>query len=504
MELTAWQAAEAAGGRLIIGEKDRLIHHVSLNSGKMQGEDLFVPIIGERVDAHRFMGSAFENGAACAFTSEHEDEAAVLRDPALAGALEKGLAPCLIAVDNTRDALQRLGRWYRETRVHIPLIGVTGSVGKTTTREMVACALSAERRVYATKGNSNSQVGVPITVMETDPEAQIGVIELGMSEFGEMSRIARVAEVNAGVMTNIGVSHINQLKTQENILKEKLHILDGMPEGAPLILNGDDPLLAGLTEEGIHQLGIAEGKHIRIIFYGFSERADWRITGLRLEEGYPAFLLRDPRGGEIACRLQVSGDHMVRNAAAAIAAADCFGVAPEAAARALSGFTGVGGRGQKLSAGGITWIDDSYNAAPDSMKAGLSVLGDQPAAGRRVAVLADMLELGEQEAEYHRQVGLFLREKRLPIDMVFLYGPLSRFIAEGISGKAGTGSAPEAGWQMPEICLFETKEDLAEALSNTLKPGDAVLFKGSNSMGLTPVLKQLLEKAEAGFPEKRG
>ena len=435
MDIRAREAAEAAGGVLILGDGDTRLRHISLSSGKMQGEDLFVPIIGERV-----------------------------------------------------DALQRLGRWYRKERVHIPLVGVTGSVGKTTTREMIACALSAEKKVYATKGNSNSQVGVPITITETEEGAQIGVIELGMSEFGEMSRISQVACVDVAVITNIGVSHINQLKTQENIMKEKLHILDGMPEGAWLILNGDDPLLGELTEEKIHAYGIAEGRSIRILFYGTSEAADVRVLEVRTEKGCPRFQLQLPEGQRIFCSLKTPGMHMVLNGVAAVAAAAVCGVSPEGAAKALSAFEGVGGRGRTFEKGGITFIDDSYNAAPASMKAGLSVLSETPAEGRRIAVLADMLELGDREKDYHREVGAYIRQQGLSLSQLWLYGPLARYIAEGYEAAAGE----PAGKTAPQIRLFDRKEELLPALSAFVKPGDAVLFKGSNGMGLSAVLTDLL------------
>lgn len=584
MDITVREAAAAVGGRILTGNGETRLRHISLNSRQMQGNDLFVPIIGEKVDAHRFIAGAFEAGAVCAFTSEHASGADLRNDEQF---------PALIAVHDTREALQALGRWYRETKVPIPFVGVTGSVGKTTTREMIACALSAEKQVYATKGNSNSQVGVPITVTETDPEAEIGVIELGMSEFGEMHRIAEVARVNAAVVTNIGISHINQLKTQENILKEKLHILDGTPDGTPLFLNGDDPILRELTEEKVHAYGIAKGRRVPIVFYGTGENADWRAEHIRLSDGLPQFELHfrvnagdpavrsfleegqasgtDERTAKearqvrlthetaaeqekklrteaartkeqsdretaeqqdlaVACRLQVAGMHMVLNAAAAVAAAAYFGVEPERAAAALGRFSGVDGRGETFEAGGVRVIDDSYNAAPSSMKAGLSVLCELPAAGRRIAVLADMLELGENEAAYHREVGAFIRTEGLALDEVFLYGPQSRHIAEGILGSgestdeksgadaSGNCAEPAVSAEAREakdcgssaaVCeiagkplrlrQFADLDALSDALLQELQSGDSVLVKGSNGMGLRKVVEKL--RALSGRPQ---
>ena len=186
---------EAVGGTLLCGDPETPIAHISIDSRTMKGQDLFVPIIGEKVDAHRFIGQAFEQGAAAVFTSRHDR-------------MESDRP--WIQVEDTKAALQALGAWYRG-RMKLPLVGITGSVGKTTTREMIAAALGAGFSVYKTPGNSNSQVGVPITITEIPPDAQIGVIELGMSEPGEMTRIAKVAQVDQAVMTNIGVAHIEQL-----------------------------------------------------------------------------------------------------------------------------------------------------------------------------------------------------------------------------------------------------------------------------------------------------
>lgn len=497
MQITASEAAAYCGGTLIAGDGATVLSHISLNSQKMRGNDLFVPIIGERVDAHRFIAGAFESGAVCALSARHQSREDVAGDSALANV--PGL--CLIAVEDTREALQRMARAYRREKLRIPLIGVTGSVGKTTTREMIACALSANHRVYATKGNSNSQVGVPVTVLEADLSAQIGVMELGMSEFGEMHRISEVACADAAVITNIGVSHISQLGSQENIMKEKLHILDGMPDGAPLFLNGDDPFLSGLSEAHIHALGIASGKKIRPVFYGTGENADWKVSGTDLSSGFPRFTLSAPDGRKIRCALSVAGMHMVLNAAAAIAAAAAFGTDPQAAADALASFGGVGGRGEVLEKNGVRIIDDSYNAAPASMKAGLEVLCGLPAEGKRIAVLADMLELGDNEAAYHREVGSYLREKGLPVSELFLYGPLSLHIAEGASDRAQL--RPEECrallTELPgglTLCIrhFESPEALKDALFAELSAGDSVLFKGSNAMGLSKIVKELLER----------
>ncbi len=349
---------EAVGGTLLCGDPETPIAHISIDSRTMKGQDLFVPIIGEKVDAHRFIGQAFEQGAAAVFTSRHDQ-------------MESDRP--WIQVEDTRAALQALGAWYRG-RMKLPLVGITGSVGKTTTREMIAAALGAGFSVYKTPGNSNSQVGVPITITEIPPDAQIGVIELGMSEPGEMTRIAKVAQVDQAVMTNIGVAHIEQLGSRENILAEKLHIQDGMKEGGILYVNGDDDLLKNVKAR----------PGCRTIIYGTGPDCDYQGEEIGLSGGFPVFTaVRRQTGERVRVRLHVYGNHMILNALAALAVAAENGIPMEKAAKALEAFNGLKGRQQIHHAGGITIIDDSYNASPVSMKAGIQVLCDMEVSGRR-------------------------------------------------------------------------------------------------------------------------
>ena len=308
----------ATGGTLLMGKEDTPIRHISLDSRKMEGEDLFVPIIGENVDAHGFLCQAIGNGAAAVFTSRHrrpeEVRADILKQCGEdVSRMEAAMSAAWIGVEDTRQALQDFGIYCRG-RQKLPLVGITGSVGKTTTREMVAAALSAGFTVYKTPGNSNSQVGVPITIAAIPKQAQIGVIELGMSEPGEMTKIARIARVDCAVMTNIGVTHIEQLGSVDNILKEKLHIQDGMAEDGSLILNGDDRLLKSVTPMG----------NRRKILYGMTDGCQYRGEDLHLVNGYPVFTA--VHGNErVTVRLRVMGSHMVSNALAALAVAHEMG-----------------------------------------------------------------------------------------------------------------------------------------------------------------------------------
>ncbi|EHG33006.1 UDP-N-acetylmuramoyl-tripeptide--D-alanyl-D-alanine ligase [Enterocloster clostridioformis] len=472
--ITVKELLEATGGNLLLGQEDQHAGHISLDSRKMEGDDLFVPIVGERVDAHLFLCQAIASGAAAVFTSEHhrwEDVKASVRQQCGGNREQekKALGAAWIEVPDTKKALQDLGSFCRK-RLTLPLVGITGSVGKTTTREMIAEALSAGFLVYKTPGNSNSQVGVPITIAEIPQSAEIGVIELGMSEPGEMERISRVARVDCAVITNIGVAHIEQLGSQEHILEEKLHIQDGMPAEGILFLNGDDPLLASVVPK--------EGR--KRVLYGLGRDCDYRAEDLYLEEGYPVFTaVHGDRS--VRVRLQVMGSHMVSNAMAALAVADTYGLSMEKAALALGQFKGYKGRQQIFQWGGVTVIDDSYNASPVSMKAGLEVLASVKGEGRRIAVLADMKELGLEAVRFHEEIGAYIGEH--PLDMVLLLGELASCIGSGMD--AARAVTPHI--EMDRLAQVE------EWLDEHIREGDCILFKGSNSMKLSEAVRHLKE-----------
>lgn len=453
--ITVRDIVEATGGKLLCGSPELSLDHISIDSRTMKGSALFVPLIGEKVDAHRFIGQAVENGAAAVLTSEHDSADSVCP---------------YIRVEDTKKALQDIGRYYRK-RLSLPLIGVTGSVGKTTTREMIAAALSAGYQVYKTPGNHNSQVGVPITLSEITKDDGIGVIELGMSEPGELTVIARIARIDMAVVTNIGVAHIEQLGSRENIYREKLTIQDGLKPGGILLLNGDDDMLMNAkARDGFNTL-----------YYGTGKNCDYRAEDICLKNGFPHFTA--VHGADrTEVKLGIMGMHNVLNAMAALAAACEYGIPMENAAAALSRFNGFKSRQQIDTVNGITIIDDTYNASPVSMKAGIDVLLSIQNAGRKIAVLADMKELGENAPEFHYEVGAYISGK--PVDTVAVLGGLAEYIAEGIT-QNNSGI---------KVSRFMDKDELKDYLDNELKSGDAVLFKGSNSMNLGEISSFYLKK----------
>ena len=498
MRIDVNEAAGAADGAVLIANGGFLSERIVTDSNKAAEGALFIPVIGARVDGHKFIENAFDNGASAAFTSEE------LSEELMEKAADNGRS--VIRVRDTVTAFQRLAAYYREKYVRIPYIGVTGSVGKTTTRELIACALGSRFNTYSTKGNANSQTGVPITVMATPADAEAGVIEMGMSEFGEMHRLSEIVRCDIAVMTVIGISHIANLGSQENIMKEKLHILDGMRDGGTLLLNGDDPMLKELTEEKIHEYGIALGKKINICFYGTCENAVYRACDIEEKDGGSSFSLYINGKKITDVRLFVPGMHMILNALSAIAAADMLGADIKDAAEALKGFKSLDGRGQITENRGIRIINDAYNAAPQSMKAGLKVLDSikTDEGGRHTAVLADMLELGPDEIHYHEDIGRFIVNETKNIDQVLVYGELGRHIIEGLIGEADehdnvtvcTGAVDDHEYAGDARCIaavhFESFDALKKYVESVSRAGDAVFFKGSNSMRLWSMARDMI------------
>ena len=451
---------EATGGKLLCGDPEASVARIKLDSRQVESGDLFVPIIGERVDGHKFIPQVLDLGAAAVLTSEHDE---------VPEECSKG---AWIRVEDTKAALQDIGRYLR-ARLFLPLVGVTGSVGKTTTREMIAAALSAKYRVYKTPGNSNSQVGVPITISEISEQDEIGVIELGMSEPGELTVIAKIAKIDMAVITNIGITHIEQLGSRENIYKEKMTIQDGLREDGVLILNGDDDMLCS-----------TKGKSgVKTVYYGIGSNCDFRAENINLNDGPAKFTAVHGEDRQEVV-LGVMGMHNVMNALAAIAVCHENGMTMEEAAQGLKTFHGFKGRQQIHAGARYTILDDSYNASPASMKASLDVFKTLKPDSRHVAVLADMKELGDKVMEYHHEVGV--HTAGTGVNFVITLGEACHALAEGVRSVS----------DIP-VVEFTDKEEMVSYLEANLADGDCVLFKGSNSMGLSAVAAHFIEKSNS-------
>lgn len=448
--VTVKDIVEMTGGVLMCGDENTEVLDICIDSREIKEGDLFVPVIGEKVDGHRFIESALETGAAT-LTSEHNG-VVVAEKP-------------YIRVDNTVDALQRIGTALRE-RFPKPVIAVTGSVGKTTTREMITKALSSARKTFQTPKNFNSQIGLPITLSRMGSMDEVAVLELGISEAGEMDVLSQMAKPDMAVVTTIGVAHIEFMKTQENIRKEKLSIVHYMKEGGTLFLNGDDRLLKEAVQ--------TEQLTCRTLFYGTEDWCDYYAKNIVYHDSYTTFTCVHGNE-EIEVVLSTLGKHNVGNCVVALAVANENGIPMETAAKEFTEFVGQRQKLLRLE-NKFTMIDDTYNASPDSMRASIDVLCDMPCEGRRVAVLGDMFELGENEVQYHREIGEFLLDK--PIDEVVVLGTLSQHIKEVL----------ENGDTSIKVYTFSDNEEAAIYLVATLRPEDVVLIKASNGMNLKEIV----------------
>ena len=426
---------------------------VCTDTRKIQPDSLFVCLRGERFDGHTFAPQAAQLGAA-ALLVDHPVEADV---------------PQLV-VNDTGKALLQLAGWYRR-RFRLPVVGLTGSVGKTTTKEFIALVLGAKYNTLKTQGNLNNEIGVPQMLFRLEDSHTAAVIEMGMNHFGEISRLTRAVAPTVGLITNIGVSHIENLGSRAGILQAKLEILEGMAPGAPLIVNIDNDMLRT----------VKLGDRPLLTFAIDDQSADFTATDIAEQGSSTAFTVHHSTFTQ-SVTIPTVGIHNVYNALAAMAVGYVTGVDPAAAAAALANYVPAGMRQNLVQVGGVQVIEDCYNASPDSMRAALQTLGKLPVQ-RRYAVLGAMLELGDYAREAHTQVGKMAAENG--IDGVLAYGADAAYIVE---------AAKQAG--LENARLFDTKEALAQSLAQQVQPGDGVLFKGSRGMHLEDVMHTVYERWE--------
>lgn len=455
-ELTLAQIAEACGGTLIGGNeaKEYTVTGVEIDSRRVKAGDLFVAIPGEKVDGHKFIPDVLKKGAyALSQQSLDVDGAYIL-------------------VEDTVTAMKRLARFYRST-LDIKVVGITGSVGKTSTKEMIASVLDTKFRVHKTQGNFNNGIGLPLTIFQIEKEYQVAVLEMGISEFGEMHELADMAQPDIMVITNIGLCHLENLKTRDGILKAKTESFAHLKPDGVVILNGDDDKLSTVEQ--------VAGR--KLVFYGIKGRnlcetsvcAD-AVTEHGLEGMTAEFHTSQ---GDMEVFIPIPGEHNVYNALAATCVAEQLGLSMDEIKCGIAAASTISGRTNLIHTKGMTVIDDCYNANPVSMKASLDVLSK--AGGRKIAVLGDMGELGEDEKQLHYEVGTYAGT--LPIDLLFCVGTLSGKLAEG------------AKKQNPALTVkhYATREEMTEELLATVKEGDTVLVKASHFMEFPKVVAALTE-----------
>jgi UDP-N-acetylmuramoyl-tripeptide--D-alanyl-D-alanine ligase len=449
--------AEFASAEIVCGSGETLISRVSTDSRTIKPGDLFVALRGEHFDAHNFVEQVAKAGAAGALVS---------RDP------PPGLPQtfAILRAADTLIAYQNLAANYRKT-VPIKVLGITGSNGKTSTKDFAASILSRAFRVTKTEGNFNNHVGLPRTILEATRDHQFAVWELGMNHPGEIAALARIASPDAGIITNIGIAHIEFMGSREAIAQEKGALAEVIDPGGFVVLNADDEFSAS----------IADRTRARVIFAGIEEGAIRAIEVQQAARGCEFTIVE----GAHRCRTQlpVPGLHMVQNAILAVAAGRAFGVSLEECAAGLVSAPLAKARLQIREIHGVRFIDDSYNANPDSMKAALRTLMELDAEGKRIAVLGRMLELGAESERGHREVGE--AAATLGIDHLISIGNDTIALAAEQAGLENSAIAQDAG-------------DAAEILNEIVGPGDLVLIKGSRSARTELVLDEFVKLQPVG------
>ncbi len=451
--ITLEQILECCQGQYFGSREDlkREVTGIVTDSRKIVPGNLFVPLKGEKTDGHKYIPQVLEAGALASLSEN----------------VLSGNPGNYILVESALEAMQRIAAFYR-SYLGLKVVGITGSVGKTSTKEMIASVLKERYKVHKTAGNFNNHIGLPLTIFGLKKEHEVGVLEMGISDFGEMHTLASMSNPDICVLTNIGLCHLENLKTRDGILKAKTECFQHMRENGRVILNGLDDKLNTIKEV----------KGSSPVFYGregdaayATDVTDLGLLGIRIH----LHLYGEVR--EVT--IPIPGEHNIYNALAAACVGHELGMDIEEICRGIQSVETIGGRSNLIQVKGMTLIDDCYNANPVSMKASIDVLSKAP--GRKIAVLGDMGELGKEEKELHAQVGTYLSEKN--IDYLFCAGELSREMAREAKGN-------------PRCTVehFSSKEDLIPALLQEVKEGDTILVKASHFMEYPKIIEALRKR----------
>jgi UDP-N-acetylmuramoyl-tripeptide--D-alanyl-D-alanine ligase len=450
---------KTTGGRLWNDTKGNqtIARGISIDSRTIEKGNLFVAIPGERYDGHQFVTEATNKGASLILISKEKTSHVKKK--------ELKEIP-VVLVDDTKKALRDIAFWHRN-RFEVPTVAVTGTNGKTTTKDMIAEVLSSKFRVLKSIKSYNNLIGVPLTLFELNPDTQVLVLELGMSSPGEIGILTQTAKPNLGVITNIGPAHLESMRSLEKIAQAKFELLDNMPSSHTSVLNADDEFLAKRIEDGKE----------KCISFAIRNEADFKASELTTtDEGYIGFKVND----KLDINLKLLGDHNVYNALAAFAVGTLLGVEEGKIKRGLERYTPSELRMELNQIGNIKVINDSYNANPVSMANALKTLKQMKSGGRKIAVLGDMLELGGKTFEYHFELGRRVAESG--IDLLLTVGKYSPAIGQG---------AKEYGMNPEKILAFDNNEKISAYLLENLKAGDLVLIKGSRKIKLEEVVLSL-------------
>lgn len=443
--MKVYEIVEATRGILVSGNKDDEINFFSQDSRQMTNGGMYIPLKGERFDGHNFIESAFQTGAQAIISEKdvnYEDK-------------------IVIKVKDTHQALKDMASYLRNHRP-VKVVGVTGSVGKTSTRDMVYSVVKQKYKTLKTEGNYNNEIGLPLTILRYHDE-EVLVLEMGMNHLQEMSRLSMIARPDIACITNVGTAHIGELGSRENILKAKLEIINGMKEGSTLIINQDNDMLQTV-----------ELPHLNVVRVGKGKEASIQASHIVLEETKSSFEV-EYQGKKEIIEVPVQGEHNISNALIAIAVGIELNISLEDIKKGIQEFKLTKNRMDILEKNHKTIIDGTYNASVDSMKSSIDVLANYKK--RKVAILADMLELGDYSQQLHEEVGSYVASKG--IDILVCVGKEAKYIYQ------------KARESMKDVYYFESNQEVIARLDELLKEDDVILVKGSHSMNLKEVVEKI-------------
>jgi len=452
------QLVEAVKGQLLWGAGEQVFVGVTTDSRKVAKDNLFIPLVGEKFDGHDYIEQCFRTGAAVCLTEKP---------------IPQMFNATAILVNDTAKALRDIATWHRNG-YNIPVVGITGSVGKTSTKDLIACVLAKQYEVLKTQGNFNNEIGLPLTLLNLNSTHEIAVIEMGMSGFGEISRLTTIAQPQIAVITNIGVSHIEKLGSQQGILKAKLEILEGLKPGGLVVLNGDDPLLREL-----------KGKlNFNTVYYGMDTELDYVAQNYESlgETGTRFNIKLGNQTYKVA--IPVPGVHNVYNALAAIAVGIEMNIPMNVIIDGIAQYSPGNMRQNIISYNGMKLINDAYNASPQSMQAAINVLEELCSKTRGIAVLGDMLEMGEMAKELHYSVGCFIKDKK--IDYLITVGKDSMNIMQAVA---------DSGNQKIKLQHFDNNNEALKYILSFIRQGDYILIKGSRGMKMEQIVDGIMKSA---------
>lgn len=457
MKMNLKTIAKACKGKLHCEESigTREIEGVVLDSRQVEKDYLFIATRGERVDGHQFIRQVFEKGALCVVCEQEPTDE----------------VKAYILVEDSFAALREIAEYYRST-LDIKIVGITGSVGKTSTKEFIASVLEQKYKVLKTAGNFNNEIGVPLMVLKIRKEHEVAVLEMGINHFGEMTRLTQIVKPDICVMTNIGQCHLEFLGTREGILKAKSEIFQSMNPAGSVCVNGDDDQLQTIQQ--------VNGK--TPLRFGLSTEHNTIYASDIIDKGLFGSICNIHIDEEVfEANVPLPGQHMIYNALAATSVGSLLGLTTEEIAKGIAAVQPMGGRNNIIQTPDYVLIDDCYNANPVSMKSGLDLLAN--AKGRKVALIGDMMELGENANEFHTEIGAYVVEKE--IDVLICVGTFAKYMQEG------AGTENRNAHRKTQVYYFETRAQLMTQLSQILQTKDTILIKASHSMGFEEIVKDL-------------